>query len=358
MSSSKVTRYQVSSSLLLLAAGVAAGAIASGILGARGFLLVLAVAVAAALASFVVVGRLVGRWRWLVSELSRKVDEVQQGDPSQEVPVEWGEDLGELARQFSSMLERVRDARRQSLELVRKQANIEKFAALGRLSAGVAHEINNPVGGILTCLETIKGLEPGSDRYQEYLSLVRSGLERIGKIVRQLLRFSRQPDGERTELDLNAILEEVTVLSLFHNQRGDVEVVRRGGALPPVYGVPDLMHQVFLNLVLNALQEMPTGGVLTIETWALNGSVYAFVEDTGPGISEENLERIFEPFYTTKEVGVGTGLGLSVALGIVEAHGGSIDVGKGEHGGARFTVRLPVESTPRPKSDPVLEEAS
>jgi signal transduction histidine kinase len=252
----------------------------------------------------------------------------------------------------------VRGARRQTLEIARKQANIEKFAALGRLSAGVAHEINNPVGGILTCLETLKDLEPGSNRYREYLQLVRSGLERIGKIVRQLLRFSRQqPDGERQKVDVNAIIEEVTVLSLFHNQKGEVEVIRRSGDLPKVDGVPDLLNQVFLNIVLNALQAMPKGGVLTIATWAEDGHVHASFEDTGPGIPEENLESIFEPFFTTKKVGVGTGLGLSVALGIVEAHGGRIEVGRGQEDGANFTVSIPVDVPDVPDPALVLEEA-
>ncbi|MHC4859092.1 MAG: sensor histidine kinase [Planctomycetota bacterium] len=355
----RVTRYQILSGVVLLAVGACAGALTLEVPGAQGLLVVTVAVLAAGVAHFLAVGWLLRRWRRLVAELGRKLDLVQKGDLSEEIPEEWGEEFGDLAPRFHAMLGGVRAARRQSLELARKQANIEKFAALGRLSAGVAHEINNPVGGILTCLETMKGLEPGSDRFQEYLSLVKSGLERIGKIVRQLLRFSRQqPAGERQEVDLNAIIEEVTVLSLFHNQKGDVEVIRRSGKLPPVDGVPDLLNQVFLNIVLNALQAMPRGGTLVIQTRAEGDSVYANFEDTGEGIPEENLPRIFEPFFTTKEVGVGTGLGLSVALGIVEAHGGSIEVGLAPGGGSRFSVRLPVAATRSPNVSPVLEESS
>jgi len=299
------------------------------------------------------VGYLIRRWVNPIEELSRTMSEVQVGNFDVELDESRTDEIGDLGRHFNEMLKSIRAARGLSLDLARKQANIEKFAALGRLSAGVAHEINNPVGGIITCIETMRGLKQGSERFEEYLTLVHSGLERIGKIVRQLLRFARQPEGERGSLDLNALLKEVMVLSLFHNRDEEVEVVLRFGEIPIIQAAPDLLNQIFLNLVLNALQEMPDGGVLTVTTWAEDGQVCVAFEDTGNGIPEEHLERIFEPFFTTKEVGVGTGLGLSVALGIVEAHGGSISADNREEGGARFTVTLPIGS-----SEPALEETA
>jgi signal transduction histidine kinase len=223
----------------------------------------------------------------------------------------------------------------------RKQANIEKFVALGRLSAGVVHEINNPLGGILTCLEAMRSLEQGSARYEEYFSLAKEGLERIGTVVRQLLSFARQPSGQRSDVDTNAILRDVVALTNLNNRGDAVRVVHEAGEVPPVRGFPDLVNQLYLNLALNALQAMPDGGTLRIRTWADDGDVVTSFEDTGPGVPEENLERIFEPFFTTKDVGVGTGLGLSVALGIVEAHGGRIQGENRSEGGARFIVRLP-----------------
>jgi signal transduction histidine kinase len=285
---------------------------------------------------------LIRRWVSPIEELSRKMNQVRVGNLDVELDESRRDEVGDLGRHFNDMLVSIRDARAHSVDLARKQANIEKFAALGRLSAGVAHEINNPVGGIITCIETMRGMESGSDRFNEYLDLVQSGLQRIGKIVKQLLRFARQPEGEVRQLDLNAILKEVMVLSLFHNRDEDVDVKLRFGQIPFIYASPDLLNQIFLNLVLNALQEMPEGGTLTVSTWSENGHVCASFEDTGSGIPEENLERIFEPFFTTKEVGVGTGLGLSVALGIIEAHGGTISASNREEGGARFTVTLPI----------------
>ena len=291
------------------------------------------------------VGYLIRRWVNPIERLSRTMSEVQVGNFDVELDESRTDEIGDLGRHFNEMLKSIRAARGQSLELARKQANVEKFAALGRLSAGVAHEINNPVGGIITCIETMQGLEPGSERFGEYLHLVHSGLERIGKIVRQLLRFARQPEGERQDLDMNALLKEVMVLSLFHNKDEDVEVVLRFGEIPIIQAAPDLLNQIFLNLVLNALQAMPNGGSLTLATWAEDGVVCTSFEDTGPGIPEENLERIFEPFFTTKDVGVGTGLGLSVALGIIEAHGGTISAENRAGGGARFIVTLPIDDS-------------
>jgi signal transduction histidine kinase len=308
-----------------------------------------------ALIGLLAVSWMLRRWMAPIHELSGKMALVEEGNLDV-VGEEREDEIGALARHFNGMVAGIRKAREQSLELARKQANIEKFAALGRLSAGVAHEINNPVGGILTCLETMKGLKPGSDRYQEYLKLVRSGLERIGKIVGQLLRFSRQGKGDRKPLDLNTVLEEVVVLSRFHNRDDRVKIVRQHHHVPAVLGAPDLLHQLFLNLVLNAMQEMPDGGTLTLNTWAENETVCVAVEDTGPGIPEELLDQIFEPFVTTKGVGVGTGLGLSVALGIVESHGGTIEARNRALGGARFLVRLPAAEVPKETRVPVMEK--
>ena len=296
-----------------------------------------------AITGFLIFRWVVGRWVVPISELSRRMTEVERGNLDVSIVEERRKDeVGVLVRHFNAMLESIQRSRLESVDVARKQANIEKFAALGRLSAGLAHEINNPVGGILTCLETMRELSPGSDRYQDYLALVRSGLERIGKIVRQLLHFSRQRGGENEDVDLNEVLKEVLVLSLFHNREAEVEVTHGFREIPLVRGAPDLLNQLFLNLVLNALQAMPDGGSLHVRTSVEDDHVAVAFEDSGPGVPDENIERIFEPFFTTKEVGVGTGLGLSVALGIVEAHGGSIEVRNRPAGGAVFEVRIPV----------------
>lgn len=338
----RATRYQVRAGLLILLMGcVVAGAmVAVGVADLHAALLLVG---ATTLVNLLVVVGVVRLWRRPLAELAKRLEQAGQGGRIDADLLARDDDVGEVARHVDANVERIEAAQRRSVELGRQQASIEKFAALGRLSAGVAHEISNPVGGILTCIESMRSLERGSERYEEYLTLVTSGLERIGTIVRQLLSFSRQPAGERRDVDVNDVIREVTILSAFHNREEHVDVIHEEGDLPAVHGFPDLLNQLFLNLVLNGLQAMSEGGTLRIRTQAEGTEVVAILEDTGPGLPEEGLERIFEPFFTTKDIGVGTGLGLSVAMGVVEAHGGSIHAANRPEGGARFTVRLPFQ---------------
>ncbi|MEN8148180.1 MAG: HAMP domain-containing sensor histidine kinase [Planctomycetota bacterium] len=293
------------------------------------------------------VGWLARKWLDPVSRLARKMEEVQAGDLSVEVPVEREDEIGELGRHFNEMVQAIRRTRERSREANQRQANIEKFAALGRLSAGVAHEINNPVGGILTALEVIGHLNPESRRYKDYMVLMKSGLERIGEIVHQLLRFARQPSGQRDLVDLNAMVQDVSHLARLQYRSSRMHIVTRFGEIPLVDGDTDLLNQLFLNLSMNAFQAMADGGILTTTTSTdEEDNAVVCLEDTGPGLPVEELESIFEPFYTTKEVGEGTGLGLSVALGIVQAHGGTIEASNRPEGGARLTIRLPAAPGP------------
>jgi signal transduction histidine kinase len=296
------------------------------------------------LVNFLSVGWVVRRWMNPITEMTRQMATVQSGNIDVRVPADRQDEIGVLSHQFNLMLKGLRRARRQREDIARKQSNIEKLAALGRLSAGVAHEINNPLGGILTCLESLRYAEVGSPRHQEYTELVRSGLERIASTVQQLLRFARGPETpKRVRLDLHQVIDEALAFSRFQNRQNRVTVVRSLGEVPNVIGDPDLLHQVFLNLILNALQAMPDGGTLEVGTWASDGLVTVVFEDNGPGIPQADHQRIFDPFFTTKEVGVGTGLGLSVALGIVEANEGTIEVSDshGLGGGARFSIHFP-----------------
>jgi len=294
-----------------------------------------------AVVAVVIVGWLVRRWLAPVGELARKMDEVQDGNLDVTVLVDRNDEIGDLGRHFNEMVKAIRQTRRQSIQMTQQQANIEKFAALGRLSAGVAHEINNPVGGVLTALEVIGHLDPQSRRYRDYVDLMRESLERIGEIVHQLLRFARHPSGVRNLVDLNGLVQEVAHLARLQYRSSRMHIITRLGDIAPVDGDTDLLNQLFLNLAMNAFQAMTDGGILTITTSTdEQGDAVVCLEDTGPGLPAEDLEQIFEPFYTTKEVGEGTGLGLSVALGIVQAHGGTIEAANRPDGGARFTIHL------------------
>lgn len=221
--------------------------------------------------------------------------------------------------------------------------NSEKLASVGKLAAGVAHEINNPLGGILNCLYNLRkgGLSP--KRQEEYWASMEHGVRRVQKIVRQLLDFSQQHEPEFSPADINRIVDQVLALTthLFAPNRIQLEAVL-GHGLPSVMVDRHMIEQVLMNLILNAVQAMKNGGVLTIRTSVAEGICRVEVRDTGSGIAPAAMPRIFDPFFTTKSEGEGTGLGLSVNLGIVERHGGKILVESEVGKGTTFTLCLPV----------------
>ncbi|MCP9450494.1 MAG: ATP-binding protein, partial [Nitrospira sp.] len=221
--------------------------------------------------------------------------------------------------------------------------NAEKLASIGKLAAGVAHEINNPLGGILNCLYNLRkgGISPA--RQEEYWASMEHGVRRVQKIVRQLLDFSQQHEPEFSPADINQLVERVLTLTthLFAPNRIALET-ELGIGLPNVMVDSHMIEQVLMNLILNAVQAMKKGGVLTIRTSVDEGICRVEVRDTGSGIPPSILPRVFDPFFTTKGEGEGTGLGLSVNLGIVERHGGKILVDSEVGKGTTFTLCLPV----------------
>lgn len=220
--------------------------------------------------------------------------------------------------------------------------NTERLASVGKLAAGVAHEINNPLGGILNCLYNIrKGtLAPG--RQEEYLMYMEDGLRRAQKIVRQLLDFSQQHEPEFTMSEINVLIDRVLVLT-------NHAIVEKGlhlekdlaEDLPSLFVDPHMIEQVITNLLLNAIQATQQGGTITLRTKLAGDMCEIEVADTGSGIAPDVRPHIFDPFFTTKRTGEGTGLGLSVSLGIVERHGGQLSVESEEGQGTLFTITLP-----------------
>jgi PAS domain S-box-containing protein len=218
-----------------------------------------------------------------------------------------------------------------------------KLAAIGELAAGVAHEINNPLFAILGLTEfLLKESEPGSKAEQRLELIQQTGLE-IKEIVRALLDFARENAEERHVVALEDVVHSTVDLVRRTNAHKGVELVdsydRSGGT---VHGSPNQLKQIFLNLIANARQAMPNGGTVHVDVHREGDRMVASVSDDGPGIEPKVLERIFEPFFTTKRVTGGTGLGLSVSLGIAEAHGGSLVASSEPGRGATFTLCLPV----------------
>jgi len=232
-------------------------------------------------------------------------------------------------------------------ELRRRLTQSEKLAALGQFVAGIAHELNNPLQGVLGHLELMRTTGAFPKPLRREVQTIYREADRAAKIVRNLLVFAGSRRLARRPVSLNAVLQKVVALRAATCRAADIEVVRHyDEQLPRVQSDPLLLHQVFVNMVMNAEQAIAaTGGGGRIDiTTSVNKSgdrIVATVRDTGTGIPDDTLSRIFEPFYTTKEVGKGTGLGLAIAYGIVQEHGGQIIAANHPDGGAVFTVELP-----------------
>jgi PAS domain S-box-containing protein len=237
-------------------------------------------------------------------------------------------------------------------ELRKRLTQSEKLAALGQFVAGIAHELNNPLQGVLGHLELLRTTGAFPKHLRREVQTIYREADRAAKIVRNLLVFAGSRRLTLRSVSLNAILQKVLALRASACRAADIEVVRHyDEQLPRVKSDPLLLHQVFLNMVMNAehaITSASRGGTIEVRTAvAPSGDrIVASVRDTGTGIPEDKLSRIFEPFYTTKEVGKGTGLGLAIAYGIVQEHGGQIIAGNHPDGGAIFTVELPKAPPP------------
>ena len=233
-------------------------------------------------------------------------------------------------------------------ELRKRLTQSEKLAALGQFVAGIAHELNNPLQGVLGHLELMRATGAFPKQLRREVQTIYREADRAAKIVRNLLVFAGSRRLARRAVSLTGVLQKVLALRAPAQRAADIEVVRHyQDSLPRVQSDPLLLHQVFLNMVMNAehaIQATGAGGRIEITTRLAPAGdrIVATVRDTGTGIPEETLSRIFEPFYTTKEVGKGTGLGLAIAYGIVQEHGGQISAANHPEGGAVFTVELPV----------------
>jgi two-component system NtrC family sensor kinase len=218
----------------------------------------------------------------------------------------------------------------------------EKMASVGLLAAGVAHEVNTPLAGISSYTQLLRGQIEEADPRQQVLEKIEKQSFRAAKIINSLLNFSRSSGTEFDRVDVNKVIGDVLSL-VEHQLEGSKIRVRRELApgLPPIRGNENRIQQVFFNLILNARDAMPSGGWLTLRTYADADTVVAEVADTGHGIRREHIRRIYDPFFTTKGIGKGTGLGLSVSYGIVQEHGGAIFVDSAPGQGTTFQVALP-----------------
>jgi two-component system, NtrC family, sensor kinase len=248
---------------------------------------------------------------------------------------------------FIMLAMRVFDVERESMieERLQRFSRSEKLNSMGKLAAGVAHEINNPLANVSLNVELLRNDIQGKGSQQiidKRFEAIERNLDRASRIAQELLYFSREKEMEMELLDLNHVIRSTQTL-LGDRQASHQLSLHLTEPLPSVLGIPWKLEEVFLNLILNAMEATPAGGAVAITTRTGSDGVLAEVTDSGSGIAPEHLSMIFDPFFTTKEVGKGTGLGLSICYGILERHGGRIEVTSEPGNGTTMTVFLPIE---------------
>jgi two-component system, sporulation sensor kinase E len=233
-------------------------------------------------------------------------------------------------------LEDVSDIKALTDQLVRA----DRLAAMGELTAGVAHEVRNPLGVIRASVQLLEDAQCDAARIEEAAEVIKQEIDRLDKVIKALLDFGRPSKPTLVMADLNSVIEDVLLFTTRFAGQSDVEIERQlEPELPAVIGDPDQLKQVFLNLVTNAVQAMAgSGGTITLSTRAVGDYVEVRVADTGPGIAERDLPKVFDPFFTKRAEG--TGLGLTIVHRIIDEHDGHIEV-VSDAGGTVFTVTLP-----------------
>lgn len=338
---------------------------------------VIVVSVVAIFVFSIGIGFLLQRFIYVpLKDLESGAEKVAAGNLAQEIPVRGNDEFGHVAASFNHMTAALNRSRQELQELIQtlelkveertqelrvaeaEVAQGEKLASVGVMAAGIAHELNNPLTGILTFTTLLRRKMADGSEDAEDLELVIRETRRCAGIIRRLLDFAREKVPVKGWFDLNHVIEETV---RFVDRPAALQQIAIATdldpGLPQVWGDADLIKQVILNILVNAQQSIEAQGSITVQSRPYEHAkdpakpgvenlpmVEVIVRDTGCGIAEDNLQRIFDPFYTSKEVGKGTGLGLSVSYGIVKAHGGRITVESVVGEGSAFHVLLPIRS--------------
>jgi two-component system NtrC family sensor kinase len=318
--------------------------------------LLLLVGLLGTVAGAAVVFFLVRRVMQPLRKLRDTAEAVGKGDYSQRVEVTSTDECGELGEVFNRMTESIQASRlelEKTVETLKTTQNqliqSEKLSGIGEFVAGVAHELNNPLTSVMGFAELLQQSDL-PEQQRRYLDVIFKSAKRCQKIVQSLLSFARRHAPERKVICVNEIVESAVEILRYQMRTSNIEVVTQLDPHLPLTEIdPHQMQQVFLNLINNARQAMEgqaRKGQLRVRTESHDDRVRITFEDNGPGIPAENLKKIFNPFFTTKEVGKGTGLGLSLCYGIVSEHGGTITPQSEEGKGATFVIEIPVAHKP------------
>jgi signal transduction histidine kinase len=269
--------------------------------------------------------------------------QVSNGEYGTEVDLRSSNDeIGLLANSFNEMSRKMADDIEQLRSLNEQLIRTEKLASLGTLSAGVAHEVNNPLASISSLIQIMQSKQNLDDETKEKLRLISTQITRITQVTKDMMDFARVRPAAKSAVDVNDLLETSMRLASFDREFQRLKINKHYGEnLPKVFADADQLQQVFLNLILNARDAMKRNGELLIETSQTVDNITVEIADNGSGIDENNLKQIFDPFFTTKPAGKGTGLGLAVCYGIITAHGGKIEV-ESNANGTKFILNLPI----------------
>ena len=285
-----------------------------------------------------------------IRNLERITKKITRGDFSESIEVKGHDEISSLAESFNQMEDKL-DHAMNSLEdiikqLQEKQAQLveaEKLAGIGKLAAGIAHEINNPLTSVLTFSNLMLEQCPPDDPRYDKLKLMARETDRARTIVRQLLNFGRESVIKPVKININQPVTEIAESLVAQEAFKDIELsLKLADNLPEVYADPAQVGQVVLNILLNAIHAITPPGRIDVSTRLADKSVEVIFTDSGKGIPEEHLHKIFDPFFSTKAATKGTGLGLAVSYGIIKKHGGEITVASAVGKGTTFTVRMPI----------------
>jgi signal transduction histidine kinase len=257
-------------------------------------------------------------------------------------PLPAGDDeIGHLAQGFSALCSRLEASKDELRQAAEQSFYNEKMAALGQITAGIAHEVNNPLGGLRNCVKNMKDAPDDLELHARYLPLLDKGLQRIEQTMRQLLNFGRNNPLQLRKVEVDTEIRECFALLAYKMKRIELSLdLGIGGA----YCIDtEAIKQIVVNIGLNAIQAMPEGGRLQVRTAREERNLILSISDSGKGIPAEIIDKIYDPFFTTKQVGEGTGLGLAVTYSLVQKMGGTIRVQSTPGEGTVFTVFLPIE---------------
>ncbi|MGB9629646.1 MAG: ATP-binding protein [Thermodesulfobacteriota bacterium] len=278
--------------------------------------------------------------------LSHEMDEAKWDGQFSHPSIVEEDEIGILRKSFYRLLQRIKEDEKEREKTQRNLILTEKMVAIGKLTSGIAHEINNPLGGLLNCIYHFKRGDLPPERQKEYWQLMEDGIKRIQKTVTNLLEYAQTPHIERTPTDLRSIIDKSLSLLDYEIKKKKIKVIKEiPEELPMLEVDKNQISQVFINLFLNSVQAMGEEGILRISTGFENGQLTIAISDTGKGIPKEILPKVFDPFFTTKGAEKGTGLGLWITQGIVERHGGTIHLFSEEGKGTTVEIRIPTPAT-------------